>query len=132
MSVDSICFCQGLIVQHCGYFLIHMGQRYPKNMFVLKVYRQNVLYFCRIWGFFYNNIYLQKHIMVILFWCKYKTIKNFLHNEESLIFFLIISIMRKVFLILLMRVIVSFVFFLFRIVGEVFLIQKVTFLEKFY
>ena len=69
--------------------------------------------------------------MVILFWCKNKTIKYFLRNLENLICFLIISILRKIFLVLLVRVIVGFVFFPFRIVNEVFLIQKVTFLEKF-
>ena len=132
MQVCSIYLHQGLIVRHCGFFLIHMGLRYPKNMFVLKVCQQNVLYFCRIWEFFYNNVYLQKHIMVILFWCKYKTIKCFLRNHKNLISFLIISILRKVFLVLLMRVIVRFVFFLIRIVDEVFLIQIVTFLGKFY
>ena len=109
-----------------------MGLRYPKNMFVLKVCRQNVLYFYRIWGFFYNNVCLQKHIMVILFWCKYRTIKCFLHSQENLICFLIISILRKVFLVLLVRVIIAFVFVLIRIVDEVFLIQKVTFVGKFY
>ena len=130
--VGSIYLRQGLIVRHCGYFLIHMVLRYPKNMFILKVYRQNVLYFCRIWVFFCNNVYLQKRIMVILFWCKYKTIKSFLRSQENLIYFLIINILRRVFLVLLMRVIVRFVFFPIRIVDVVFLIQKVTFLEKFY
>ena len=70
--------------------------------------------------------------MVILFWCKYKTIKCFLHNQENLIYFLIKNILRKVLLVLLMRVIVKFVFFLIPIIDEVFLIQKVTFLGKFY
>ena len=41
------------------------------------------------------------------------------------------TILRMVFLILLVQVIVGFVSFLIRIVGEVFLIQRVTFLEKF-
>ena len=67
VQVDSIFLRQGLIVRRCGYFLIHMGLRYPKNMFVLKVYQQNVLYFRRIWGFFCNNVCPQKHIVVILF-----------------------------------------------------------------
>ena len=132
MLIGSIYLRQGLAVLHCGLFLIHMGLRYPKNMFFLKVCQQNVLCFCRIWVFFCNNVYLQKRIMVILFWCKYKTIKCFLHNQENLMYFLIINILRRVFLILLMRMIVIFVFFLIRIVGVVFLIQKVTFLEKFY
>ena len=109
-----------------------MGLRYPKNKFVMKVYRQNVLYFYRIWGFFYNNVYLRKHITAILFWCKYETINCFLRNQENLIYFLILNILRKVFLVLLMRVIVRFVFFLIRIVDEVFLIQKMTFIGKFY
>ena len=69
---------------------------------------------------------------MILFWCKYKTIKRFLRNQENLICFLIINILLRVFLILLMRVIVRFVFFLIRIVDVVFLNQKVTFLEKFF
>ena len=69
--------------------------------------------------------------MVIFFWCKYRTIKCFLHSQENLICFLIISILRKVFLLLLVRVIVGFVFFPIRIVDEVFLIQKVTIPEKF-
>ena len=69
--------------------------------------------------------------MVILFWYKYKTKKSFHRNLENLICFLIISILRKVFLVLLVRVIVGFVFFLVPIVDEVFLIQRVTFLEKF-
>ena len=125
---SSFYLLQELIVLHCGYFLIHMGLRYSKNMFVLEVYRQNVLYFYRIWGFFYNNVCLQKDIMVILFWCKYKTIKYFLRNLENLICFLIISILRRIFLVLLVRVIVGFVFFPISIVDEVFLIQKVTFL----
>ena len=109
-----------------------MGLRYPKNMFVLKVYQQNVFYFCRILGFFCNNVYLQKHIVVTLFWCKYKTIKCFLHSQGNLIYFRITNILFMLFLELLMRVIVEFVFFLIRIVDGVFLIQKVTFLEKFY
>ena len=113
---DSIYLHRDLTVLHCAYFLIHMGLRYPKNMFVLKVCRQNVLCFYRIWGFFYNNVYLRKHKMVILFWCKYKTIKCFLRNQENLICFLIISILRKVFLVLLVRVIVGFAFFRIRIV----------------
>ena len=62
--------------------------------------------------------------MVILFWCKYKTIKCFLRNQESLIYFQIINILRRVFLVLLMRVVVRFVFFLIRIVDEVFLFLK--------
>ena len=70
--------------------------------------------------------------MVILFWCKYKTINCVLRNQENLICFLIINILRKVFLALLMRVIVRFVLFLNRIVDEVFRIQKVTFLGNFY
>ena len=60
--------------------------------------------------------------MVILFWCKYKTIIYFLRNLENLICFLIISILRKVFLVLLVRVIVRFVFFPIRIIDEVFLV----------
>ena len=130
--VGSIYLRQGLIVRHCGYFLIHMVLRCPKNMFVLKVYQQNVLYFCRIWVFFCNIFYVQKRIMVIIVWCKNKTIKCFLRSQENLIYFLIIKILRRVFLILLMRVIVRFVFILIRIFDVVFLIQKVTFLEKFY
>ena len=104
--IGSIYLRQGLVVRHCGYFLIHMGLRYPKNMFFLKVYQQNVLCFCRIWEFFCNNVYLQKRVRVILFWCEYKTIKCFLRYQENLIYFLIINILRRVVLILLMRVIV--------------------------
>ena len=70
--------------------------------------------------------------MVIFFWCKYKTIKYFLHSQGSLIYFRIINILRKVFLELLVRVIVESEFFLIHIVDVVFLILKVTFLEKFY
>ena len=69
--------------------------------------------------------------MVILFWYKYKTIKCFLRSLENLICFLIINILRRVFLILLVQVIVGFVFVLIRIVGEVFLIQRVLFPKKF-
>ena len=69
--------------------------------------------------------------MAILFWYKYKTIKYFLRSLKKLICFLIISILRKVFLILLVRVIVGFVFFPIRIVDEVFLTRRLTFLEKF-
>ena len=75
--------------------------------------------------------YLQKHIVVILFWYKYKTIKYFLRSLENLIYFQTISFLRRVFLILLVRVIVGFVSFPIRIIGEVFLIRRVTFLEKF-
>ena len=106
-----------------------MGLRYPKNMFVLKVCQQNVLYFYRILGFFYNNVYLQKHRVVILFWYKYKTKKYFLRSQENLICFLTISILRRVFSILLVRVIKGFVSVLIRIIGEVFLIRRVTFLK---
>ena len=130
--VNSTFLRQGLIVRRCGYFLIHMGLRYPKNMFVLRVYQQNVLYFYRIWEFFNNNVYLQKHIVVILFWYKYKTIKCFLCNQGNLICFRITNILRRVILELLMRVIVKSVFFIIRIVGEVFRVQKRTFLEEFY
>ena len=70
--------------------------------------------------------------MVILFLYKYKTIKCFRRDQENLICFLIINILRRVFLTLLVQVIVGFVSFLIRIVGEVFLIWRVTFLEKFY
>ena len=107
-----------------------MGLRYPKNLFVLKVYQQNVLCFCKIWGFFCNNVCPQKHIVVILFCCKYKIIKCFLHSQGNLIYFRITNILRMVVLELLMRVIVEFAFFLIRIVDGVFLIQKETFLEK--
>ena len=67
----------------------------------------------------------------MFFWYKYKTIKDFLRSQENLISFLTISILRRVFLILLVRVIVVFVSVLIRIIGEVFLIRRVTFLEKF-
>ena len=83
---------------------------------LLRVYQQNELYFYRILGFFCNNVCLQKHIMVILFWCKYKTIKHSFHSEGSLIYFRIVNILRKVFLELLVRVIVESEFFLIHIV----------------
>ena len=70
--------------------------------------------------------------MVILFWYKYKTIKYFLRSLVNLIFFLTISILRRVFLVLLVRVIVGFVFFPIRIIGEVFQIWRVTFLLTSY
>ena len=70
--------------------------------------------------------------MVIFFWCKYKTIKNFSHSHGSLIYFWIVNILRKVFLELLVRVTEESQFFLIHIVDVVFLILKVTFLEKFY
>ena len=41
MYVGSFYLHQGLIVLHCGY----LGLRYPKNVLVLKVRRQNVLCF---------------------------------------------------------------------------------------
>ena len=69
--------------------------------------------------------------MVILFWYKYKTIKCFLRSLKNLIYFLIVNILRRVFIILLVQVIVGFVFVLIRIVGKVFLIQRVTFPGKF-
>ena len=109
-----------------------MGLRYTKNMFVLKVYQQTELYFYRISGFVCNNVYLQKHIMVIRFWCKYKTIIYFLHGQGSLIYFRFINIMHRVFLELLVRVIVESEFFPIHIVDVVFLILKATFLEKFF
>ena len=107
-----------------------MGLRYPKNMFFLKVYQQKVLYVYRISGFVYNNAYLQKHIMVILFWCKYKTIRYFFHNQGNLIYFQIINILRRVFLELLVLAIVKSGFFLVHIVDVMFLILKIIFLEK--
>ena len=97
VQIDSIYLRQDLTVRRCGYFLIHMGLRYPKNMFVLKVYQQNVLYFGRICGFFCNNVCLRKHIVVIFFWCKYKTIKFFPHSQGNLIYFRIKNILRMVF-----------------------------------
>ena len=132
LLVGIIFLRRDLIVRRYGCFLIHMGLRYPKNMIVLKVYQQNELYFYRILGFFCNNVYLQKHIMVTPFWCKYKTIIYYLPSQESLIFFRIINILRRVILELLVRVIVESEFFLIHIVDVVFLILKVTFLEKFY
>ena len=68
---------------------------------------------------------------MILFWYKFKTLKSFLRNLENLICFLIISILRKVDLVLLVRVIVGFMFFPIGIVDEVSLIRRVTFLDKF-
>ena len=70
--------------------------------------------------------------MVILSWYKYKTIKCFLRNQGNLICFLIKYILPRVFLELLIRVFVKSVFFLIRIVGEMFLNQRVTFIKKFY
>ena len=107
-----------------------MGLLYLKNMFFLKVYQQNVLYFYGKLEFFYNIAYLQKHIKVILFWCKYKTIKRFLHNQGNLIYFPIINILRWVFLELLVLAIVNSVFLLVHIVDVVFVVLKVTFLGK--
>ena len=60
-----------------------MGMLYPKNKFFMKVYQQNVLYFCRILGFFYNIVYLQKHIKIIFFWYKCNTIKKLFHNRKK-------------------------------------------------
>ena len=37
MHEDVVYILLRLIVQHCGYILIHMGQRYPKNMYILRV-----------------------------------------------------------------------------------------------
>ena len=54
---------------------------YPKTMFVLRVYQQNILYFCRILGFFCNIVYLQKCIKVILFWYKCNTIRCLLSKS---------------------------------------------------
>ena len=108
-----------------------MGLMYPKNMFFGRVCQQNVLYFYRILGFFYNIFCLQKYIGVILFWCKYKTIKSFLHYQGSLIYFRIKIILRKVFLDLLVLAIVKSVFFGVHIVDVVFLVLIMTFLEKF-
>ena len=50
--VDSIYLRRHLIVQRCGYFLIHLVLMCPKNMFVFRVYQQIILYFCRIWDSF--------------------------------------------------------------------------------
>ena len=33
-----------LIVLHCGYFQIHMGQLYPKQMYAVTVYQQSVFF----------------------------------------------------------------------------------------
>ena len=59
--VDSIYLCRGLIVQRCGYFLIHMVLVCPKNMFVLRVYQQNTLYFVEygdsfVTSFIFKNV----------------------------------------------------------------------------
>ena len=81
VQVDSIYLHRDLNVQHCGYFLIHMVLLYSKNMFVLRVYQQNILYFCRIWGFFCNIVYLQERIKVIHFWYKCNTLRCFPHNQ---------------------------------------------------
>ena len=104
---------------------------YPKHIFLLKVYQQNVLYFYRLSEFFYNIVYLQKHKKVKLVWCKFKTIDCFLHNQGNLIFFRMVNILRRVFLELLLLAIVKSVFFLTHIVDVVFLILRVTFLKKF-
>ena len=109
-----------------------MGLLYPKNKFFVKVYPQIGLYLCRILGFFYNIVYLQKHTRVIHFWYKCKTIKCFLHNQGNLIYLRIINILHMVFLELLVRVIVKSAFFCVHIIGVVFLVLIVTFLEKFY
>ena len=77
-----------------------MGLLYPKNKFFVKVYQQNVLYFCRILGFFYIIVSLQKHTKVILFWYKCNTLKCFLHNQGNLIYFRIINILYMVFCML--------------------------------
>ena len=132
VRVDSFCLRRGLIVQHCAYFLIHMVLLYPKNKFFVRVYQQNVLYFCRLLGFFYNIVYLQKHAKVILFWYKCNTIKCFLHNKWILIYLRIISILHMVFLELLVRVIRESAFFRVHIIGVVFLVLIMTFLENFY
>ena len=58
VQVDSIYLHRDLNVQHCRYFLIHMVLLYSKIMFVLRVYQQNILYLCRIWGFFCNIVRL--------------------------------------------------------------------------
>ena len=42
--VGSTYLRQGLIVQHCGYFLIHMVLRYPINMLVIVVVMSELLY----------------------------------------------------------------------------------------
>ena len=106
-----------------------MGQRYPKNMFFVKVYQKNVLYFCRLLGFFYNIVYLQKHTKMIL-WYKCNTVKCFLHNQGSLIFFRIINILHMVFLEQLARVVVESAFFRVHIIGVVFLALILTFFLK--
>ena len=109
-----------------------MGLLYSKNLFFGKVYRQNVLYFCRILELFYNIFYLQKHIKVILFWCKSKTIKCFLRNQGNSIYFRIIIILHVVFLEMLVLVIEKSAFFRVHIVGVMFLVLIMTFLEKFF
>ena len=68
---------------------------------------------------------------MIPFWCKYNTINCFLDSQGKLICFRKVNILHMVFLELLLRVLVEFVFFQFRIIDVVFLILIITFLEKF-
>ena len=108
-----------------------MGLLYPNIKIFVRLYQQKVLYFCRILRFFYNIIYLQKHTKVTLFWYKCNTIKCFLHNQGNLIYFRLMSIVHMVFLELLVRAIVESAFFRVQIIGVVFLVLIVSFLEKF-
>ena len=66
----------GLAVLLCGNFQIHMGQVYPKNMSVLKVYAQNVPHFYRIQGFFCKVVYLQKRKMMKLYFSLWAVPEN--------------------------------------------------------
>ena len=109
-----------------------MGLLHPQNNVFGRVYQQNVLYFCRILGFFYIIFCLQKHIKVIFFWYKCNTIVCSLHSQKSLISYLIIIILHKGFWVLLVQVIVKFVFFQVGIIDVVFQVLLKTIPEKFY
>ena len=132
MGEGSFYLRQGLIVLHCGRFLIHMGLLYPKNKFCVRVYQQNVLYFCRILGFSYSIFCLRIHTKVILFWYRCNTIIYFLRSQENLICFLTINILHKRVLVLLEQVIVKFLYVQVRIIDGLFQVLSKTFLEKSY
>ena len=57
------------------------GTAVSKKYVRLESVSTKCTFFYRISEFNCNNVHLQKQIMVIIFWCKYKTIRCFLHSQ---------------------------------------------------